>query len=192
MLPDKPFKKLLENIKKSGRSYKGEKRREHVIEVTIADLKEIYVNQHKKCFYSNEDLELNEIFVPNSLKAMSADRIDNNKSYMKDNIVLCKRFYNNGRNQATVNEVMDVIGKNKGVLYKARCYLVGAIEAADDCGIGWRQQIKEDTKDIGIVYFDPCKDKPFLKDLNETPELQEQLKKWRKNKNYVKLSAKMK
>lgn len=189
-MPDKPFKKLLENIKKSGRSYKGVKRREHVIAVNVDDLKDIYTEQEGKCFYSQEDFELEEIFVPNSLKAISADRIDNSKSYSKDNIVLCKRFYNNGRNQATVNEVMDVIGKNKGLLFKTRCYLVGAIEAELDYGIGWREEIKASLKDLGIIFFDPCS-KPFIKSVSEVKGDQDELKNLRKNKSYKKLSKLM-
>ena len=190
MLPDKPFNKLLQNIKKSGRSYPSHNRREHTIEVSVEDLKDIYRKQKELCYYSKKKIDLSEIFVPHSPKAISADRIDNSKSYSKDNIVLCMRFFNNGRNKGKMSDVEDILESNRGLLFKSRCYLVGSIEGMADAGISWRKDIRSRLTDLGITFLDPC-DKPFVKDLSETLDHSNELKLLRQKGKYKKLAQKM-
>ena len=59
--------------------------------------------------------------------------------------------------------------KNKKILEKTRCYMIGAIESTNDCGISWRKYTREILEKMDIVVFDPT-DKPFIKDLDETTE----------------------
>ena len=46
-------------------------------------------------------------------------------------------------------------------LKNARCYLAGAIEKATDGGMAWREQIKDELRDLGIHWLDPT-NKPTL------------------------------
>jgi len=59
---------------------------------------DVWLNQNKKDYwFSNYEIELNEIFVPYSIKAPSVDRIDDSKGYVRGNVVLTTRFANLGR-----------------------------------------------------------------------------------------------
>lgn len=62
-------------------------------------------------------------------------------------------------------------------LKNMRGYLGGAMEHAEGLGVEWRQQIKEDTKDLEIIWLDPT-DKPIdigIEDV-ENHELRKKLK----------------
>jgi nucleoside 2-deoxyribosyltransferase len=60
-----------------------------------------------------------------------------------------------------------------------RCYLAGAIEKAPDNGTPWRDMVKSDLHDLGIIWLDPC-DKP-ISGFQETPELHAKLKRHRED-----------
>ena len=77
---------------------------------------------------------------------------------------------------------------NQFILEKTRCYLIGPIESALDCGVGWRQYCKSHLEWLDIIVFDPT-DKPFVKDLSETNEMQISVKTLRENKQYEELST---
>ena len=66
------------------------------------------------------------------------------------------------------------------MLNRIRIYLVGAIQDSKDYGVSWRNYVKDELKDTGILFFDPC-DKPFIKDIKETKEAQVEVKKLLKN-----------
>lgn len=80
---------------------------------------------------------------------------------------------------------------SKNILNGTRCYLVGAIENAADGGTGWRDFVKERLDPMGIKVFDPC-DKPFVKDLSETTEMQQLVKQLRRDGDYDRLAKVMK
>jgi len=61
-----------------------------------------------------------------------------------------------------------------GVLHKTRCYLVGHMQYAEPGD--WRQQLKEELKDTGIIFYDPL-DKPFISHINETADTRDFLNK---------------
>lgn len=52
-----------------------------------------------------------------------------------------------------------------GLLNKTRVYLCGPMEFATD-GRGWRNVVKSDLKDLGIICFDPF-DKPCMDSIEE-------------------------
>ena len=86
------------NPKLSGRLRKGnQSTKRHEVTITIEDLKEIYEKQDGKCFWLGIPMSLEELYVSHSPFAPSVDRIDNEKGYHSDNIVLTTRFANKGR-----------------------------------------------------------------------------------------------
>ena len=42
-------------------------------------------------------------------------------------------------------------------LKNTRCYLSGGIEFEPDLGVGWREIIKKELRDLEIIWLDPCK-----------------------------------
>ena len=108
-----PWKKLLHNITISGRRAKAmtlkRKGIEIEIDLSIQDLKEIYDNQNGKCFWFNIPLDINFILEKGNLLSMSVDRIDNNKGYTKNNVVICCRFANLGRQNCEFDKFKSMI-----------------------------------------------------------------------------------
>ncbi len=58
-------------------------------------------------------------------------------------------------------------------LWKTRTYLVGHMEYTD--GSQWREKLTEDLNKMGIIVFNPYK-KPFIKDVQEGPDVRAKLK----------------
>ena len=81
------FRSLLRNIKNRCKS-------RHInCYITLKDIKELWDKQQGKCFYSG--LSMNLPLTSNGFRGKplinncSVDRIDSNKDYQKDNVVLC-------------------------------------------------------------------------------------------------------
>jgi len=75
---------LLRCSKQRSNQYK----RECTIDIPI--LKEVYEKQNGKCYYSKRVLS----FEINNINKISIDRLDSNKGYIKENIVLCCKCIN--------------------------------------------------------------------------------------------------
>lgn len=89
----------------------------HEINIDWEYLKEVWIKQNKKDYWFPEyEIELNEIFVPYSIKSPSVDRIDETKGYVKGNIVITTRFANLGRGNYNREDFINFISKlfNKG------------------------------------------------------------------------------
>ena len=69
----------------------------HEITITIDDLKELWRIQNGKCYWLGIDMSLEDLFISNSPFAVSVERLDSDRGYHKDNIVLTTRFANRGR-----------------------------------------------------------------------------------------------
>ena len=108
-----PWKKLLHNIQVSGRRAKAmtNKRKGIDLEINITEkeLEEIYNQQNGKCFWFNIPIEINAILEKGNLLSMSADRIDNDKGYVKENIVICCRLANLGRQNCDFDKFKNII-----------------------------------------------------------------------------------
>ena len=72
--------------------------------LTEQDLKDVWSRQNMKCYWFNIPLDFNLLFSDYSLYkpkhplAPSVDKIDDSGDYTIDNIVICCRFANFGRN----------------------------------------------------------------------------------------------
>jgi hypothetical protein len=83
-------------VSENGIVYREHK--EHDIDIDWKYLMDLWQSQNKKDYwFANYDIELNEIFVPYSIKAPSVDRLDETKGYVKGNVVITTRFANLGR-----------------------------------------------------------------------------------------------
>jgi nucleoside 2-deoxyribosyltransferase len=74
------------------------------------------------------------------------------------------------------------------ILNKTRTYLVGGMQYCD--GISWRDKITPELEKMGVIVYNPYK-KPFFKDIQETPQVLEELKIQLQNKNYDYMNLKM-
>jgi hypothetical protein len=92
-----PWKKLLANVKTSGSNRKKE------VKVEWQDLRNKFLEQGLCCYYYQIPLLPSWIFDPYNPLALSVDRIDNKGHYTWNNIVICCRWANLGRN-ATPSE----------------------------------------------------------------------------------------
>jgi hypothetical protein len=85
------------------------------VKITEEDLVKVWNRQNGKCHYWNVDLDMDLLFpessnfIPNHPLAPSVDRIDNNKDYTLDNIVICTRFANIGRGSFPYEEMKNVV-----------------------------------------------------------------------------------
>ncbi len=103
-----PWKQIMKNVELSSEHIvyvrnRGEttvippKKSRQPITITIEDLKELWRIQNGKCYWLGIDMSLEDLFVSYSPFAVSVERLDSNRGYHKDNIVLTTRFANRGR-----------------------------------------------------------------------------------------------
>ena len=83
--------------------------------LTTEILEEVWKEQGEVCYWFNIPLDFNLLYndhpdwLPKHPMAPSVDRIDDSKDYTKDNIVICCRFANLGRNIYPFEKFHDVI-----------------------------------------------------------------------------------
>ena len=96
------FRSLIRNIK-----YRC-KRKVSNYYITVEDLRDLWIKQNGKCFYSGLKMNLpptsNGFEGKPLINNCSVDRIDSNKPYKKDNIVLCCYGANLGKSIWTEEE----------------------------------------------------------------------------------------
>ena len=85
------------------------------IYVTPEELEEIWNKQNGKCYWFGVDLDLDLLYkdhpdwMPKHPLAPSIDKINVDGDYTKDNIVICTRFANFGRNVCDFNRFADIV-----------------------------------------------------------------------------------
>lgn len=62
--------------------------------------------------------------------------------------------------------------KEKGVLWRTRCYMIGHMENAN--GEGWRKEAQSRLEKLGVICFDPYH-KPFMNQYPETEEIRQNM-----------------
>ena len=83
------------------------------INITEKTLKKIFQKQDGKCYWFGIRLNPCDIFTPHNPIAMSVDRIDNDKDYLEDNVVICCRLANLGRGSCDFEEFKKIIKQLK-------------------------------------------------------------------------------
>ena len=125
-----PWKKLMRNLRINGHRKKEHDRGnpEHgisgsfsrrTIKVTEKDLKKVYEKQEGKCHWFGIKLNPMDIFITHNPMAMSVDRIDNDRDYFIDNIVICCRMANLGRSTCGYKKFKKIIKQVKNALSKS-------------------------------------------------------------------------
>jgi len=74
----------------------------------------------------------------------------------------------------------------KHILHRTKCYLAGNIENSD-APSSWRDRVKHDLRETGILFFDPLK-KPFMNSVNEDKDHVVRLMKMREEGRFDELS----
>ncbi len=103
---------MMSFVKQSGRRRHKDKPKRK-IEITWQDVKNQRKQQGGRCFWFGTDLNPMDIFRPSYPLSMSVDRLDNEKDYLIDNIVICSRFANLGRGNCDVKTFAKVVRKLK-------------------------------------------------------------------------------
>lgn len=88
--------------------------------ITIEDVQEIWNKQEGKCYYTNEPM----ILGPSARKwqCVSIDRVDSNKGYERENIVLCRGIINLVKNELSIDELLEVIDQIKTTMSSKNIY----------------------------------------------------------------------
>ena len=90
------------------------------IYITEQDLMEVWKEQNELCYWFNIPLDFNLLFsdyvnyYPKHPLAPSVDKKNDDGDYVKDNIVICCRFANFGRNIYPFDKFHDVVETIKG------------------------------------------------------------------------------
>ena len=89
------------------------------IYITKEDLKDIWYNkQGGKCFWFGIELDPEWIYEKRHPLALSVDRIDDDGDYSKDNVVICCRIANFGRNTYSFDGFQEVVRYMKSGILK--------------------------------------------------------------------------
>ena len=117
----KPFTKLFRNVQSSAKSPEekglGSRTvgRTEAREVTITAeiLEKMWNNQNKICALSGVEMNLDDLYIPNSMKAPSVDRLDDKEGYHEWNIHIVTRGMNKARGTSSVPATYDWVNTIK-------------------------------------------------------------------------------
>jgi len=95
-----PWLKLLRKVQLCG-SEAASRSRIKKVNITEDDLKAQWAAQNGKCFWLGLDMDIDDVYTSNNPFGPSVDRLDNDRDYEADNIVICTMFANMGRGRVT-------------------------------------------------------------------------------------------
>ena len=75
--------------------------------ITVDDVQEVWEKQGGKCYYTDQPMILGP--SPRRWQCVSIDRVDSNRGYEKDNIVLCRGIVNLVKNELSVSELLEIV-----------------------------------------------------------------------------------
>lgn len=82
---------------REGKTKGTQSTKRHAVHITKEDLKQKFLEQGGRCYWFGIELDPDSLFIPHFPMALSVDRLDNDKDYVYDNIVICCRLANTGR-----------------------------------------------------------------------------------------------
>jgi len=93
-------------------------------------------------------------------------------------------------------EVVDELNKNKqkkkpNVLKGLRCYLAGPIDAAQDDGVGWRNEVTKWLKKMKVSVLDPCNKPISYAAFKEIDDEKQKMMSLKASGRYFELSQRM-
>jgi hypothetical protein len=98
-----PWLKLLRKVELCG-SKIASRSREKMVTITEDDLRNQWDTQNGKCYWLGLDLCIDDVYTSNNPFGPSVDRLDNDRDYTPDNIVICTMFANMGRGRIPAQE----------------------------------------------------------------------------------------
>ena len=107
-----PWLKLLKKVELCGSSQASRSRVKRVT-ITKEDLKEQFSKQDGRCYWFGIPIDINDVYTSNNPLAPSVDRLDNDKDYHKNNIVLCTILANMGRGRCGKRAFRRIVQKIK-------------------------------------------------------------------------------
>ena len=108
-----PWLKLLKKVELCGSS-KASRSRIKKVTITKEDLKEQFLKQDGRCYWFGVPINIDDVYTSNNPLAPSVDRLDNDRDYHKNNIVICTILANMGRGkcgEGTFGKIMQKIKK---------------------------------------------------------------------------------
>ena len=91
-----PWQKLLNKVILCG-SAQASRSRVKVVAITVEDLQNQWADQNGCCYWLGIPLDINDVYTTNNPFSPSVDRLNNDKDYHPENIVICTSFANMGR-----------------------------------------------------------------------------------------------
>lgn len=97
-----PYKLLMNRARSAaypGQVKKNGIKRTHALEVSIDHewVEEQFKRQDCRCYWTNMIMDMDNVFMPGYPFSPSLERLDSDKGYTKDNVVLCLSLFNLGR-----------------------------------------------------------------------------------------------
>ena len=109
-----PWRQLLYHAKIAGKkNLQYFKKKNIFFDLTWRDLEKQFKKQKERCYWFGIKLDPFGIFKKDNPLAISVDRLDNLLYYSKNNIVVCCRLANLGRNRCTKEEFRKIANKLK-------------------------------------------------------------------------------
>ena len=110
-----PWLKLLKKVELCGSSQASRSRIKKVT-ITKEDLKEQFLKQDGRCYWFGIPININDVYTSNNPLAPSVDRLDNDRDYHKNNIVVCTILANMGRGKCDKRTFKRIVEKIKNFL----------------------------------------------------------------------------
>lgn len=99
-----PWKRIITVIK-DNRYAKDDLSKE--ITITAEDVEAQFLRQNGRCYWLGVPIDPDDLYTPWNHMAPSLDRLDPNRGYVPDNVVVTTRFANLGRGRLTITQAKE-------------------------------------------------------------------------------------